>query len=184
MLNWELLGTVPILRNYTETVEFRDLVSKYTSIWQGISDVELDKIALIRALECSNGVTQYALRNGEDYALTVEQTRLCMKTSMRVMNTKQIEFPNGHIIKVDESLHQILDNVREIYIAGFKHHNQEKVKEFYAISVSQFYVLGEPRINAQFALIQEHFADIFTAEFIELGRKYIYKFLKAIEATE
>ena len=47
-----------------------------------LTDSELNKIAILRVMECTNGVIQHAFRDGAEYALPIEQTRDTMKFSM------------------------------------------------------------------------------------------------------
>ena len=55
-----------------------------------LSDSEKDKIALLRVIECSNGIIQYKFRDEDEDALSVEETRDAMKFSMGCMKTMKI----------------------------------------------------------------------------------------------
>jgi len=46
-----------------------------------LSGVELQKIAILRVMECTNGVIQHAFRDNAEYALPIEETRKAMKFS-------------------------------------------------------------------------------------------------------
>jgi hypothetical protein len=62
-------------------------------IFQALPDEEQEKLALLRLIECSNGVIQHMHRNGDPDALSLEETRAAMKFSMSAMKT-QI-YPSG-----------------------------------------------------------------------------------------
>lgn len=180
-INFEKLATVPYMKDYSVNPEFQSMVNKWIDIWSKQTDLSLEHAALIRAVECTNGCVQYAYRDSDSDALDIEQTRICMKISMHMMNTKRIECPDGSVIEIDPVIHNILDDVREIYISGFKKNNDEKLMEFYAQSVAQFYVIGKDKLDAALAFVRDNFENIFTPYFLERGRQYIYKYLNAIE---
>ena len=54
----------------------------WDAIFQALPDEEQDKLALLRLVECSNGVIQHSFRNGDPDALSPEETRIAMKFSM------------------------------------------------------------------------------------------------------
>jgi hypothetical protein len=181
MINFEKLSQIPYMRNYADNDDFKKYVAKWESVWKRQTEIGKQHSALIRAIECTNGCVQYAYRDNEKFALSVEQTRLCMKTSMGIIKNKKIVLKNGDIIGFDPSIHDLIDNVRDIYIAGFKENDDEKLMEFYAQSVAQFFVLGKDRIDVALQFVSDNFKDVFTINFIERGRSYIYKYLNAIE---
>ena len=59
--------------------------------FSSLSPQELDKLALLRIIECSNGVVQHLFRANDERALPVEQTREIMNFSMGCM--KHMEIP-------------------------------------------------------------------------------------------
>lgn len=181
MINFEKLSQVPYMKDYSNDPQFKGYVAKWEAIWRQQSDIGKDHSALIRAVECTNGCVQYAYRDHEAFSLPIEQTRLCMKTSMRIIKNKRIVLKNGEIIEFDPSIHDLIDKVRDIYIAGFKENDNEKLKEFYAQSVAQFFVLGKDRLDEALQFVVDNFVDVFTLPFIDRGRSYIYKYLNAIE---
>lgn len=180
-VNFEKLNKVPYIKDYSNSPEFQQLVDKYVDVWSKQSEIGLDGVALIRAVECTNGCVQYAFRDGETWALDLEQTRLCMKTSMTFIKNKSLKLKNGDEIKIDKSVHHLLDEVREIYIDGFKNNIPEKLMQFYAQSVAQFYVLGKERLEKQLSFVREELVEVFGEEFLNRGRNYIFSYLKALE---
>lgn len=183
MINFEKLSQVPYMANYANNDEFKVYVAKWESIWRRQSEIGKDHSALIRAIECTNGCVQYAYRDNEKFALSIEQTRLCMKTSMGIIKNKKVLLKNGQVIGFDPSIHDLIDKVRDIYIAGFKENDDEKLMEFYAQSVAHFFVLGKDRIDTALQFVVDNFSDVFTLPFIDRGRSYIYKYLNSIESV-
>ena len=51
----------------------------WNAIFQALPDEEQDKLALLRVIECSNGVIQSLFRNGDPDALSPEETKIAMK---------------------------------------------------------------------------------------------------------
>ena len=93
----------------------------------------MDHVALIRCIECTNGCVQYAFRDGSDKALSVEQTREAMKTSMSFIKTKSLTLPNNQTINALPEIHTLMDETRTLYIEGFKKGNPEMTKEFFLL---------------------------------------------------
>ena len=58
-----------------------------------IPSAELEKLAILRVLECSNGMIQLRFREGHPDALNVDDTRKAMQFSMRCI--KAMEIPWG-----------------------------------------------------------------------------------------
>ncbi len=183
-INFKKLSEVPYMKDYSENPLFQSMVNYWIDVWSKQTELSLKHAALIRAVECTNGCVQYAYRDSDDDALSIEQTRICMKISMHMMNTKIIETPSGQVIEVDPVIHNILDDVREIYISGFKKNNDEKLMEFYAQSVAQFFVIGQEKLDEALKFVSDNYENIFTPYFLERGRQYIYKYLNAIEPEE
>jgi hypothetical protein len=183
MINFEKLSQVPYMKNYSYDPQFKGYVAKWESLWRKQSETGKQHAALIRAIECTNGCIQYAYRDGVT-DLSLDQTRECMKLSMSAIKNKQIRLKNGEMIGFDPTIHVILDETRDIYIAGFKHGDDEKLMEFYAQSVAIFYVLGRDRIDDAFQMVVDNFTDVFTLPWIDRGRSYVYKFVNAIEEVD
>ena len=61
--------------------------------FEALSEEELEKLAILRVMECTNGVIQYAHRDNAPYKLSIEDTRRAMKFSMGCI--KRLEIPMG-----------------------------------------------------------------------------------------
>ena len=175
------LNRVSALNPMQSDPSFLPMVNTYVSRWSEISDEGLDHVALIRCIECTNGCVQYAFRDNSDKALSVEQTREAMKTSMSFIKTKSLTLPNNQTIEALPEIHTLMDETRTLYIEGFKKGNPEMTKEFFASSVAQLYVCGKERIVKQMKFVKEHFTDTFTEFWLTMGLSYMMQFLLPLE---
>ena len=69
------------------------MTSNWDALFSALPPEELDKVALLRMIECTNGVIQHQFRDGSDDALSVEETRAAMKFSMGCI--KNMTIPLG-----------------------------------------------------------------------------------------
>ena len=147
---------------------------KWIKIWYSQTEEVLDATALIRAIECTNGCIQHAFRDGDKRALSLEETRECMKLSMGTIKNKVLPLPDGTEISLPKECHGIMNTARELYISGFKKGNEEALEEFFALSKAHFEVIGREIIDEKFNFVIDHFEDLFTSYWIMMGRMYIY----------
>ncbi len=147
----------------------------WKDIWSSQSQEVLDATALIRVVECTNGCLQHAFRDGDERALSVEQSRECMKLSMGTIKNKVLPLPDGRTKMIlPEECHEIMNTARDLYVRGFKQGDEEALDEFFALSKAHFQVLGRELIDEKFRFFAEHFEDLFTSYWIMMGRMYIY----------
>ena len=147
----------------------------WKDIWTSQSEEVLDATALIRVVECTNGCVQHAFRDGDERALSVEQSRECMKLSMGTIKNKVLPLPDGRTkVILPEECHEIMNTARDLYVRGFKQGDEEALEEFFALSKAHFQVLGRKLIDEKFRFFAEHFEDVFTSYWIMMGRMYIY----------
>ena len=64
------------------------------SLFSQLPDTELEKLAVLRLLECSNGVIQHQFRDGHDDALSPEETRAAMAFSMSATLRQRVKPPS------------------------------------------------------------------------------------------
>ena len=86
---------------------------KWYKIWSSQSPEVLDATAIIRVMECTNGCVQWAFRGKSPNALSVEQTRECMKVSMSAIKTKRLPLPTGSVEMPEEA--PLMDEARDLY---------------------------------------------------------------------
>ena len=146
---------------------------KWYKIWSSQSPEVLDATAIIRVMECTNGCVQWAFRGKSPNALSVEQTRECMKVSMSAIKTKRLPLPTGEVIEMPEEAIPLMDEARDLY-QKMKTQDKDAYDEFFALSTAHFHVLGEKVIDEKFAFFRKHFEDVFTDYWIGKGEDYIY----------
>ena len=119
--------------------------------WNQVFDTctadELDKLALLRIIECSNGIIQYMYRDQAPDALTLEETREAMGFSMSSIKRMKIVLEN-EIIEFSDDTKKIMADVRELYISGMKRNNDEDYAEFLRASLACLEACGLPRLQA------------------------------------
>ena len=150
-------------------------MKNWNKIFEALPDEEQDKLALLRLVECTNGVIQHMHRNGDPDALSLEETRTAMKFSMSAMKTQTIPLGDEVIVFAPETA-RIMSEVRELYISGFKQQNQEDYEEFMVASVANLGAIGKERILKARTILFDNLYEIphFT---LEWGLSYIYSLM-------
>jgi hypothetical protein len=150
-------------------------MKNWNKIFEALPDEEQDKLALLRLVECTNGVIQHMFRNGDADALSPEETRAAMKFSMGCMKNQTIPLGDEVVIFAPETA-EIMKEVRELYISGFKQQNQEDYEEFMVASVANLGALGKERILRARTILFDHLYEIphFT---LDWGLSYIYNLM-------
>ena len=120
-------------------------MKNWDKLFSNLPDTEKDKVALLRVIECSNGVVQHMFRANDKDALSIEETRTAMKFSMGCMKTMSIPLKEQTVTFSDETV-SIMKEVRELYISGFKNGNQEDLYEFLRASKANLNAVGKERI--------------------------------------
>ncbi|TAG93596.1 MAG: hypothetical protein EAZ09_13780 [Oscillatoriales cyanobacterium] len=182
MFNWQQLAQIKELKDYFETDYhgFSQRIEHHIHELQKIESKELDKLAILRVLEVTNGCTQWGFRRKDEQCLSVEQTRECMKKVIGFIQDKKIDLPSGESIHFTSSIKHLMDEARELYQDAFKKNIADKEKEYYAYSTALFLVCGRPRLNAASQLVKQEFESMFTTYYIEKGRNYIAPYIEAI----
>ena len=162
------------LRGYYEdnAEEFDSLIEEYKLIYLSLSKQALMQLALIRVVEVTNGIIQYSYRLGEDDALSVEQTRECMKFSLGCIRNQEI---NG--VKIDAQLGAIMKDVRELYIKGFKQGDDNAMKHFYAHSTAIFEAVGRKRLLDAHKFAKNNLTQLYTKKFIDSMIGYAFRYV-------
>ncbi len=114
-------------------------------VFQCLPNSEQEKLALLRLIECSNGVIQHMFRNKNANALSPEETRAAMKFSMGCMKSQSIPLGN-EVITFAPKTAEIMAEVRRLYISGFKEQNNKNYEEFMKASVANLNAIGKDRI--------------------------------------
>jgi len=146
----------------------------WSTIFNNLSDGEKNKIALLRVIECSNGVIQHMFRVNDEDALSIEETRDAMKFSMGCMKTMSIPL-KVNTITFEEETTKILREVRELYVSGFKNGNDEDMQEFLRASKANLNAVGPKRILEAKQIVSDEVDDI-PAVALDWGLQYIFGF--------
>jgi len=142
--------------------------------FEALPDVEKDKLALLRVIECTNGVIQHSYRAGDDDTLTVDEVRDAMKFSMGCM--KRMEIPVGeNTVTFSPETKELMTEMRRLYISGQKQNNQEDFNEFLKGSKANLLAIGKERILQARRLAFEHI-DVLPPHTLEWGLSYIFSF--------
>ena len=134
-------------------------MKNWDELFGNLSDEEKNKIALLRVIECSNGVVQHMFRANDEDALSVEETRDAMKFSMGCMKTMTIPL-KSHTVTFSEETASVMKEVRELYISGFKNGNQEDMEEFIRASKANLSAVGQKRILEARQIVFDEVDDI------------------------
>ncbi|MFM1842175.1 MAG: hypothetical protein RLZZ490_911, partial [Cyanobacteriota bacterium] len=161
--------------------QFKQRILDQAEVLQAIAPEELDKLALIRVLEVTNGCLQWAFRRQDKQALSVEQTRDCMQMVIGFIKDKKITYPNGKIITFSPEVVQLMETVTLLYRQAFKQNNETARAEYFIHSTAQFIVFGRQRIDWAEAEVKTHFTDLFSDYFVGRGQNYIKPYCEAIK---
>jgi hypothetical protein len=123
------------------------MTTDWTQVFDRCTNEELDKLALLRIIECSNGIIQYMYRDNSPDALTLEETREAMGFSMSSIKRMKIVLEN-EIIEFSDETKKIMADVRELYISGMKRNNDEDYAEFLVASLACLKACGIERLQA------------------------------------
>ena len=134
-------------------------MKNWKELYESLPEEELDKIAILRVMECTNGVIQHAFRDGAEYALPIDDTRRAMKFSMGCMKRMEIPLKEETITFAPET-EELMRQARELYISGVKMGNDEDFKEFMRVSEVTAQVCGIDRIRKAKDILSENVDDI------------------------
>jgi len=149
------------MRNWKETFE-------------ALTEEQKNNLAILRVMECSNGLIQYAYRDQANHALSIEDTRRAMKFSMGCI--KKMEIPLGETtITFGDDLKEIFGEIRDLYQSGKT--NQKDFDEFMKISIIMYNVLGKERIQEAQKVLSQHITEI-APEHLQWGANYIINFIQ------
>ena len=151
-------------------------MKNWNKIFEALPDEEQDKLALLRLVECTNGVIQHMHRNGDPDALSLEETRAAMKFSMSAMKTQTIPLGDEVITFAPETA-KIMSEVRELYISGFKQQNSDDYEEFMVASVANLGAIGKERILLARTILFNDLYEI-PVHCIDWGIQYIFGLMK------
>ncbi|BAW95277.1 hypothetical protein NIES970_01790 [[Synechococcus] sp. NIES-970] len=184
-IDWQKLAEIHELKEFF-AADFRGFQGEITQQLQGLDQfppATLEKLAKLRALEVTNGITQWAYRRGADQALSIEQTRQCMNMVMGFMKNVELTFPSIGTIAFSDWEKDYVRRVRGLYIDAFKNNVPGAELAFHAISTAQFIACGQQRLNGAIALVEQDYGELFSSYFIERMKKYIGAYLDSFSES-
>ena len=149
-------------------------MTDWEEVFDKLSDSELNKIAVLRVMECTNGVIQHAFRDKTPNALSIEETRATMKFSMSCMKNMAIPLKE-ETITFKPKTEELLRHVRDLYVSGFKQGNEEDFTEFMKISKATVQVCGLQRLLDAKKILEEN-VDVFPSGTLDWGVSYLMQF--------
>ncbi|MGB2925216.1 MAG: hypothetical protein WBB82_07935 [Limnothrix sp.] len=182
-IDWEKLAEIHELKEYFEENfdEFKTEIETYILKFAHFPDETLTKFSKLRALEVTNGITQWAFRRGDENALSVEQNRICMNTVMGFMKNVEMEFPSEGKIDFNDTEKAFVRANRKLYQDAFKNNVEGADRDFYASSTAQFIVCGHKRLEQAMALVEKDYEEMFSPYYIKRGQRYIQSYLDGFE---
>ena len=151
-------------------------MKNWKELYESLPEEELAEIAILRVMECTNGVIQHAFRDGAEYALPVDDTRRAMKFSMGCMKRMEIPLKEETITFAPET-EELMRQARELYISGVKMGNDEDFKEFMRVSEVTAKVCGIDRIRKAKDILSENVDDI-PPNTLNWGVAYLMQFFR------
>ena len=139
-----------------------------------LTDGELNKVAILRVMECTNGIIQHSFRDKAEDAYPVEVTRATMKFSMSCMKKMQIPLKD-ETISFKPKTEELLRRARELYVSGVKNNNEEDFDEFMEISKATAQVCGMQRLLNAKKILEEN-VDVFPPGSLDFGVAYLMQF--------
>lgn len=146
----------------------------WKTLYNNLPSEELDKIAVLRVMECTNGIIQYAHRDNASYKLSIEETRRAMKFSMSSIKNLQIPLKEETLTFAPET-QELMRQARDFYVRGMKQGDDEAYAEFMRISKESARACGMERIIKAQKLIEEQVDDIPTRTIV-WGVEYLMQF--------
>ena len=122
------------------------MTKDWTTLFESLPDEELDKLAVLRVIECTNGIIQFMYRDKDPDALSLEDTRTAMGFSMSSIKRMQIVIED-ETITFAEPTKDIMADVRTLYISGMKQNNDADYAEFMKASIACMKACGIPRLK-------------------------------------
>ena len=123
------------------------MTKDWNTLFKDLPDEELDKLAVLRVMECTNGILQFMFRDKDPEALSLEDTRTAMGFSMSAIKRMQIVLEN-ETIDFAEPTKDIMADVRKLYISGMKQNNDDDYAEFMRASVACMNACGHYRLKS------------------------------------
>ena len=150
-------------------------MTDWKKLYSELPSEELDKIAILRVMECTNGVIQHAFRDKQIYALSLYETRRAMKFSMGCIKRMEIPLKEETITFAPET-EELMRQARDLYVSGVKMGSDEDFEEFMKISIATAQACGKERILKAKEILSEN-VDAIPTQSYDWGVNYLMQFL-------
>lgn len=152
-------------------------MQKWSQFFGSLSEDQLNAVALLRVIECTNGCIQHTYRSQHSKSLTVEETRAAMKYSMAAM--KNLSFQVGETVySFEDKVAEGLREARELYVKAFKQGEEAAMDEFMDCSFSCAKTLGESRIRKAATEVRKNLGEFYPEHTVSWGENYLLNLLK------
>lgn len=151
--------------------------NKWKDFFGSLPESELEAIALLRVIECTNGCIQHAYRENHPKALPLDQTKKAMNYSMALMKEMSFDL-GGTKFSFCANTEEHLRVIRGLYTEAFKKNNDDAMEEFMESSVACAAALGKARISSAAVFVERHLPDIFPSGTVSWGENYLYSLLE------
>lgn len=152
-------------------------MKNWTEFFGSLTEDQLQAVALLRVVECTNGCIQHTFRDNHPKALSVEETRTAMKYSMAAM--KDLAFQVGDTeYSFSGEVAKGLREARELYVKAFKQGNEGAMDEFFDCSIACVKALGEGRIHAAGAKVRQNLGEYYPEHTVGWGESYLLRLLE------
>lgn len=152
-------------------------MKNWTEFFGSLTEDQLQAVALLRVIECTNGCIQHTYREQHPKALSVEETRKAMRYSMAAM--KDLAFIIGDTeYSFSGEVAEGLREARELYVLAFKQGDEGAMDEFMDCSVACAKSLGEKRIVAAGELVRQNLGEYYPEHTVGWGEAYLLNLLR------
>lgn len=152
------------------------MTTDWDSAFQNLSSKELDKIALLRVIECTNGIIQLSFRERHPMASSLIETTKAKQYTSKCVKSAEIPLKTKtgkeKVIKLNSETAILLKEVRDLYVSGLKMGNNDDMKEFFIASKAVLNAVGEERILKAKKIVETQIEDIPSSQ-IDSGLNYI-----------
>jgi hypothetical protein len=181
-VDWNALEQIQELTPWFESgaADFRQEIERELVALQAIDPQDLDRLALLRVLEVTNGCAQWGFRRQDPGCLSADQARDCMRQVIGFIKDKRIVLPSGSTVGFSSAVEALIESGRELYHNAFKRNQSGAQRAYYAASTAQFIAYGPKRLQVALDLVNQEFEPLFTATWIARGQRYIAPYLKAL----
>ena len=153
--------------------------TNWDEAFRALPSEELDKLAVLRVMECTNGVIQHLFRDEDPDALDVDETRRAMKFSMGAIKRMEIQLDDCDLITFADDTKELMWQVRDLYLAGVKRGDDEAFARFLVASSACLRACGMERLEQARSKLYNNCYEMPSYTW-DWGMSYIRNFISAV----